>query len=265
MFFWISSSTVPDGVCVARIRCTPRLRPTRATSISPLTNSGSLVLETRELVYHDHQEWQRDRHDAPGTSAMLVMPAARRSSQALLAPLDLTSEDDQRTRGQMLIEVGDQCDGVRQVDNRLERHRRPCSRSARSSGRRAGGASARPAINVSSSSLLPAPVVPATRPCGPCPPSACSLKSSSSSSPRGQASGTRNRSRRRGIRPARPHVDRIGDLQRLEEADPMGRSVVGATRSWTGASGQGAREPSPGGGHAVRVTLDRLGPRAGAV
>ena len=40
------SSTTPVGFCVARIRCTPKLRPTLATEIKSFINSGSSFLSS---------------------------------------------------------------------------------------------------------------------------------------------------------------------------------------------------------------------------
>ncbi len=54
----IDGLTTPEGRCVARIRCTPRLRPRWATSTSDVDEVGHLGDERGELVDHDDEPRQ---------------------------------------------------------------------------------------------------------------------------------------------------------------------------------------------------------------
>ena len=103
--------TTPPGRCVARTRWTPRLRPRWATSTTPSTNSGTSLASARTR-----------RSRSPATAA--PGPGALRSSSSRsCAPaalrtcsrrLQLGVQRDERAARQVLVEVGDDPDGVRQ-------------------------------------------------------------------------------------------------------------------------------------------------------
>ena len=77
-----------------------------------------LVDERRELVDHDHERW-RSRLGL----ACLELGQVLRAPLAVqrLAALELRVQRDERALSEVLVEVGDEPDGVRQVDALLER------------------------------------------------------------------------------------------------------------------------------------------------
>ena len=120
VFDLISALTTPAGRCVASSRCTPSDRPRRAMSTSPVTKSGQLGDECRELVDHDHQSGHRRVVGAARGQVVLDVLRAR-ARELVLAAAQLRGEALQRARGQVRVEVGDHADRVRQRAAVLER------------------------------------------------------------------------------------------------------------------------------------------------
>ncbi len=114
--------------------------------------------------------------------------AQHRLAALLLADQRVAHAVDER---EVALQVGDQARDVREPRRGRRTRRRPCSRRARTPAARARGVAARPATSERSSSLLPEPVAPTSTPCGPMPPSAACLRSSSSTSPSARAADRR--------------------------------------------------------------------------
>ena len=157
------SLITPAGRWVARTRRSPSDRPRAAMSTTPSTNSGislaSVANSSTTMTRSAGASVARARRSS-------VRSRAPRAQQLLAAP-DLRVQGVHHPPGQVLVEVGDDSDAVRQVHGVLEE--RAALVVDQEEARPGPGGSSRPseATKVCSSSHLPLPVVPPTSACEP--------------------------------------------------------------------------------------------------
>ena len=187
--------------CEASSRCTPSDRPSRPIWTNRSMKSGLAGEQLAELVADHQQAGQRGQRRAGGAGPLVVARLRRSCRPRAAAPGGGPARRrcaslhavDQR---QLVGEVGDHRAGVRQRVERGERRaalevdQHEVERPRTSASRPA------PSTSVRSSSVLPEPVAPMSRPCGPMPSCADSLMSSSTGLPSGPMPiGIRSRSR----------------------------------------------------------------------
>ena len=112
------SLTTPAGRCVARIRCTPSVRPRWATSTSAASSSGCSRAILANSSITTTSRGMRLVVRALVVGAHVVGLGA---AQQPLAVLQLGLQGPQRALDERLVEVGDHPDGVRQARARVER------------------------------------------------------------------------------------------------------------------------------------------------
>ena len=108
----------PAGRCVASTRCRPRLRPRRATSTTPSTNSGiSLASAANSSTTISRlggvSGWPLRSISRRSLASAFCSSSSRWCSSAF--------SEIERPAHLVAVEVGDHADGVRQVDALLER------------------------------------------------------------------------------------------------------------------------------------------------
>ena len=107
------SLMTPAGRCVARMRCRPSERPRWATSTTPSTNSGTSCDEGGELV-DDDDERRRGVDLAAALELDEVLGLV--PGEQVLAVVQLGRERRERAAHEVRRQVGDEADGVRQLD-----------------------------------------------------------------------------------------------------------------------------------------------------
>ena len=117
------SLTAPDGRWVASIMCTPRLRPRWAIPTSDGDEVGQLGGQRGELVDDHQQPRQRLRTPARPRDEPVVLDEIGGAvlAQHALAVAQLGLQRAQRALAEVLVEVGDHPDGVRQLRALAER------------------------------------------------------------------------------------------------------------------------------------------------
>src|SRR5215218_5073073 len=125
-----------------------------------------------------------------------------------------------------------------------------------------GWVAARPATTARSSSLLPEPVAPTTRPWGPMPSSAASLRSRTSGSPPGPApTGTRrSRDRSSGGRPPGPAAPAEGPSRSRRRTGPGWAGPARGRSSRSGASRRAMVSQSASAARSARMPVTRRPP-----
>ena len=107
------SRMTPAGRCVAMIRWMPSERPRWAMSTTPSTNSGTSPTSAANSSMIEHE-----RRRGVGVAALLELEQVLRALavQELLAVVQLGAQARQRAPHEVRGEVGDEADGVRELD-----------------------------------------------------------------------------------------------------------------------------------------------------